>query len=176
MEDVFVGLGSNVDDPLRQIRAALVALAEAAGTQLVTWSDFYRSAPHGPVEQPDFVNAVAHVRTTCAPHEFLDLLLEIEYRQGRRRSAVRWGPRPIDLDLLVFGRLCMADERLTVPHPRLSQRRFVLEPLVRIAPELVIPGLGNVSELLEICNDAPIRRLIGSQTVPLSHQRSAARE
>ncbi len=144
----YVGLGSNLDEPAEQIHAALAALAGLPASRLVSHSTLMRTPPLGPVAQPDFINAVAGLVTQLAPLELLDALLDIEQRQGRDRSAgLRWGPRRIDLDLLVHGTGILNTDRLVVPHPGIASRNFVLLPLRELAPDLWIPGLGRVRQL-----------------------------
>lgn len=143
---VFVGLGSNLDDPIRQVTLALQAMADLADSQLVNRSSLYRSAPMGPAHQPWFVNAVAELATGLAPEPLLGELQKIEQRQGRVRT-LHWGPRSLDLDILLYGSEQMATQRLTIPHPGISQRDFVLVPLLEIAPDIDIPGLGSAQRL-----------------------------
>jgi 2-amino-4-hydroxy-6-hydroxymethyldihydropteridine diphosphokinase len=142
----YVGLGSNLDDPVAQIERALLALDAIPDTELVCKSSLYRSAPFGPVEQPEFVNAVALVMTSLPAAALLGHLQAIERSQGRKTS-VRWGPRVLDLDLLVFGDRSIDAPNLKVPHPGIGQRNFVLLPLREIAAELVIPCLGRVADI-----------------------------
>ena len=148
-EDAWVGLGSNLGDPVAQVRSAFDALAELPETELIARSPLYGSAPMGPADQPDYVNAVAHLRTGLGPHELLTELQRVESAAGRSRTGRRWGPRELDLDLLAMGRRRLADERLTLPHPGLGERAFVLRPLADLDPELEIPGVGRVRERLE---------------------------
>jgi 2-amino-4-hydroxy-6-hydroxymethyldihydropteridine diphosphokinase len=143
----YVALGSNLDDPDLQLARAFEALAAVRGSRLVARSSVYRSAPMGPVVQPDFVNAVAGLLTTLSPGEFLAELKSIEERLGRARPVVRWGPRRIDLDLLVHGQARVDEPGITVPHPGIAERAFVLEPLAEIAAELDVPGVGRVRTL-----------------------------
>lgn len=145
---VYIGLGSNLADPRAQVEDALRALARLADTSLVRSSRLYRSVPWGRADQPEFVNAVAQIDTALAPHNLLDELLAIERQAGRERDATRWGPRVLDLDILVYGDLILDSPGLHVPHPHLHERVFVLMPLCEIAPELQIPGKGRVDELL----------------------------
>lgn len=144
----YIGLGSNLREPLRQVQCGLQALARLPATRRLEHSAFYRSRPHGVVAQPDFVNAVAALETRLSPFALLCCLQEIERQQGRVRSAIRWGPRTLDLDLLLFGEIHIHSPDLTLPHPHLHRRSFVLYPLHEIAPRLVIPGKGAVAELL----------------------------
>lgn len=147
----FVGLGSNLDDPAAQVAAALRALARLPESRLLSQSRRYRNPPMGPADQPDYVNAVAEVETGLDPHALLDALLAVETAQGRHRTGERWGPRVLDLDLLLYGDRCIEDARLTVPHPGMHERNFVLYPLQEIAPDLQIPGLGSLAALCARC-------------------------
>lgn len=156
---VFVGLGSNLDDPVRQVRAALEALAALERTELAGRSHLYRSAPMGPPDQPDYINAVAHLRTRLAPETLLDALQAIEARAGRDRSGARWGPRTLDLDILLYGDRRIDTARLQVPHPGIAERNFVLYPLAELAPDLDIPGLGPLPALLAGCPPEGLERL-----------------
>jgi 2-amino-4-hydroxy-6-hydroxymethyldihydropteridine diphosphokinase len=147
MAEAFVGLGSNLADPPRQLQAAIKALAALPGTELKCASGFYRSAAIGPAGQPDYCNAVAQLVTALAPLALLDALQGVEAAAGRVR-AERWGPRLLDLDLLAYDDVVLRDPRLTLPHPELARRDFVLVPLAEIAPQVVLPGLGVAAELL----------------------------
>jgi 2-amino-4-hydroxy-6-hydroxymethyldihydropteridine diphosphokinase len=141
----FVGLGSNLAHPRRQVARAARALARLPGTRIVALSPSYATAPMGARDpQPDYVNAVVAVRTILAPRALLARLQAIERRQHRRRDAQtpRNAPRTLDLDLLLYGRRRIANALLTVPHPRMHQRAFVLRPLLDIAPAAAIPGRG----------------------------------
>jgi 2-amino-4-hydroxy-6-hydroxymethyldihydropteridine diphosphokinase len=144
---VYVGVGSNLDDPPAQLRRAFTKLTELPTTLVVLVSPIYRSRPFGPPEQPDYANAVAGLLTQLSPRELLAGLQSIEAAQGRPKERQRWGPRIIDLDVLVYGRERLQDPDLTVPHPGIVERNFVLYPLADIAPDLEIPGLGRVTEL-----------------------------
>jgi 2-amino-4-hydroxy-6-hydroxymethyldihydropteridine diphosphokinase len=143
----YVALGSNLDEPLTQIAAAFDALSVLPSSRLVTRSRLYRSTPLGPEPQPEYVNAAAGLLTQLAPHALLDALKAVEAAMGRARPVVRWGPRRIDLDLIVYGDARIAEDRLTVPHPGAPSRNFVLYPLRDIAPTLLIPGHGRVGAL-----------------------------
>jgi 2-amino-4-hydroxy-6-hydroxymethyldihydropteridine diphosphokinase len=143
----FIGLGSNLADPLVQLRQALVELDSIPGTRVTARSSFYRTSPVGLLEQPEFINAVASVRTTLKPQALLAALLAIENRHGRRRS-IRNAPRTLDLDLLLYGDQVLGQEGLTLPHPRLQERAFVLVPFAEIAPDAMVPGRGRVQDLL----------------------------
>src|SRR5215467_4705058 len=137
----YVGLGANLGDAEGSIRQALEELDTLPDTRVAARSPLYRSAPVGYAPQPDFVNAVAEVRTSLKPGELLAALIEIEQRHGRERSFPN-APRTLDLDLLLYGEELMESERLTLPHPRMHERAFVLKPLLDLAPDLRIPGLG----------------------------------
>jgi 2-amino-4-hydroxy-6-hydroxymethyldihydropteridine diphosphokinase len=154
----YIGVGSNLEDPRAQLLRAFSKLAELPGTRVVLRSPVYRSRPFGPVEQPDFVNAVVGVLTQLEPHPLLASLRAIEAAQGRPEQRERWGPRVIDLDLLVYGRERRQDPELTVPHPGIVERNFVLYPLADIAPDLDIPGLGRVTELKGRVTSEGLRR------------------
>ena len=143
----YIGLGSNLHKPAQQIEEALGLLAEVSVTRLVLVSSLYRSAPFGGVEQPDFVNAVASILTQLAPTELLAQLQGIENQQGRERNETRWGPRVLDLDLLVYAGQTISEPGLSVPHPGIGERNFVLLPLEEIAPDLNVPGLGRVATI-----------------------------
>jgi 2-amino-4-hydroxy-6-hydroxymethyldihydropteridine diphosphokinase len=144
----YVGLGSNLDDPPLQIARGFEALATLPHTRLVLRSRLYRTHPLGPIDQPDFVNAAAGLLTQLPHRDLLVSLKGLENRLGRRRPAERWGPRRIDLDLLVYGNARIDEPDLTVPHPGIAERAFVLAPLADFAPDLRVPGLGLVRELL----------------------------
>jgi len=144
----FVALGSNLDDPAMQVRRAIAALAELRSTRLVRQSSLYGSKPMGPVAQPDFVNAVAGLLTALDVTEFFAELRQLERALGRAPARERWGPRRIDLDLLLFGDLTLRTAELQLPHPGIVERNFVLYPLAEVAPELPVPGCGRVTELL----------------------------
>jgi len=139
MSMAFIGLGSNLANPLRQIKTALEAIQQIVDTQLVKVSQFYCSEPWGVSEQPLFVNAVAELNTQLNPEELLKQLQFIENAQHRDRNGVRFGPRTIDLDILLFDQLQLNLPNLTVPHPYLTQREFVVYPLAEIAPNLQLP-------------------------------------
>lgn len=136
---VYLALGSNLAQPLDQVNAALAALAALPQTQLVTCSSFYRSTPLGPQDQPDYLNAVVALDTTLAPEALLDATQAIEQQQGRVRKAERWGPRTLDLDMLLYGDQVINTPRLTVPHYDMMNREFMLYPLAEIAPDLIFP-------------------------------------
>ena len=155
----YVGIGSNLQGPARQIENAIGLLAEISRTHLISVSSSYRSGPFGGVEQPDFVNAVAALLTRLLPLELLAALQDIENRQGRERDDTRWGPRVLDLDLLVYSDRKVDEPGLTVPHPGIGERNFVLLPLGEIAPELVVPGLGRVASIPVNMDEPSISRI-----------------
>ncbi|HEX6613395.1 MAG TPA: 2-amino-4-hydroxy-6-hydroxymethyldihydropteridine diphosphokinase [Rhodanobacteraceae bacterium] len=148
MTRAYVALGSNLDDPRAQVLRGFDALTRLPGSRLLARSRLYRSAPWGVTEQPGFVNAAAELETTLAPRQLLDSLLDIERAAGRDRGGPRWGPRVLDLDLLLYGNLQCEDPGLTLPHPRLHERAFVLLPLNELAPDFEVPSRGRVRELL----------------------------
>lgn len=166
VERVYLGLGSNLAEPLQQLRAALTAIACLPGSQLAAVSSFYASDPLGPPDQPRYVNAVAALDTSLAPLELLDALQAIELEQGRVRKDERWGPRTLDLDILLFGQRSLAEERLTVPHYHMHARAFVLYPLAEIAPDLQLPNGRHLSELLASCPYIGLERLPEQQVTP----------
>jgi 2-amino-4-hydroxy-6-hydroxymethyldihydropteridine diphosphokinase len=144
----LIGLGGNLGEVRERLDAAIAALGALPGVAVVARSRFYRTAPWGPVAQPDFVNAAIAVETSLPALDLLDALLATERAFGRVRDGERWGPRTLDLDLLAYGDDVIDDERLNVPHPRIAERAFVLMPLADIANDTVLPGVGRVSELL----------------------------
>jgi 2-amino-4-hydroxy-6-hydroxymethyldihydropteridine diphosphokinase len=156
----YVGLGSNLDDPEAQVRLGMHALGNLSDTRVVVCSSLYRSAPVGAVDQPDFVNAVCQVETGLSPDALLAALLEVEAAHGRTRE-IHHGPRTLDLDLLLYGDRIIHNPALTVPHPRLHERAFVLYPLSEIAPDLNIPGRGSAVQLLAGCHDQCVYRFTG---------------
>lgn len=147
MNTAYIALGANLGDPAATILAAFAALANLSESRVVHSSSLYRTAPVGIIEQPDFVNAVAQLETDLAPEALLDALFDIEERFGRIR-ADKNGPRTLDLDLLLYNDQSIELPRLTLPHPRLHLRAFVLQPLAEIAPNLLIPGRGTVAAWL----------------------------
>ena len=154
----YVGIGSNLEDPRRNVEQALEELKSLERTTLLRHSSLYRSAPIGYSEQPQFVNAVAALETALAPERLLDELQAIEARHGRRRSFAN-APRTLDLDLLLYGKQTIRLPRLTVPHPRMHERAFVLRPLLELDPQAEIPGKGNAAELLAGCSTQDVQRI-----------------
>lgn len=162
LKRAYIGLGSNLSDPGAQILKAYIELGNLPLTRLLSCSSLYRSAPVGYADQPDFINAVAEVETGLAPHALLDALLDMEHRHGRVREF-RNSPRILDLDILLYDNLVYHEHGLTLPHPRMQERAFVLQPLHEIAPACVIPGHGSVEECLEACADQRVERMEGSR-------------
>lgn len=155
----YVGVGSNLGDPVARVRAAFQALHDLPDTRLVATSRLYRTAPFGPVAQGDFINAVAGLLTQLDAEALLAKLRDIEAAAGRVREQ-RWGPRTLDLDLLVFGDARIDTPQLTVPHPGIAERAFVLEPLHDLAPTLDIPGAGRVEALRRRLGEGGILEII----------------
>jgi len=162
----WIGLGGNLNDPKSAICEALVCLNQEADIDLETVSSLYRTAPIGVTDQPDFLNAVARLVTALDPEALLRRLLSIESALGRVRAGVQFGPRVIDLDLLLYGEVVMATSSLTLPHPRMHLRRFVLEPLFEIEGDLRLPGGGQVAHLLEQSRGQDVRP---AGTIEISH-------
>jgi len=144
---VFIGLGSNLDDPAAQIRRAMQSLAAMPETRLVRRSALYRNPPAGYLDQPEFINAVAGIETGLAPRDLLEQLLAIERVHVRMRDFPN-GPRTLDLDILLYGERTVREPRLTIPHPRMLERAFVLVPLAEIAPDAVVPDAGRIADLV----------------------------
>jgi 2-amino-4-hydroxy-6-hydroxymethyldihydropteridine diphosphokinase len=156
MVNAYIGLGSNLDNPKGHVRQALEDLKTLPQSQLLLASKLYLSKPVGPQDQDDFINAVVLLATTLEPLALLDELQAIERRHQRVRER-RWGPRTLDLDLLLFGHQSLQHPRLTVPHAELSQRDFVIGPLLELCPDLALPNGTMIQELLQQC---PIDGLI----------------
>ncbi len=156
----YIGLGSNLQGPVRQLENTFGLLDDIPGTRLIKRSSLYRSAPFGGVEQPDFVNAVVALMTCLSAPELLAELQRIENERGRERDDVHWGPRVLDLDLLVYSDQIIDKPELKVPHPGISERNFVLLPLAEVAPGLNIPELGQI-ETLDVNSGEPAISRIG---------------
>ncbi len=154
----YIGLGSNLGKPVDQISTALAELAELPACELAAASSLYRSAPLGPQDQPDYINAVVALRTTLNPLELLKALQTIEQAHERVRQE-RWGPRTLDLDLLLYDDLRIGSEVLTVPHPEIYHRNFVLTPLYEIAPGLVMPCGQSLAAVAESCPPGGLERI-----------------
>lgn len=158
---VYIGLGSNLADPICQIQSGFAALAQLPQTTLFARSKLYGNPPMGPVPQPDYVNAVAEIATPMAPEPLLAALKEIEKKAGRDLHGKRWGPRPLDLDILLFDDQRYMSNTLTIPHPGMLERAFVLYPLAEIAPTVMIPGAGLISEVLKMVDTSGMTPLEG---------------
>lgn len=158
MNTTYIALGANLGNPAATVRAAFAALANLPESRVVRTSSLYRTAPVGITEQPEFVNAVAELATTLAPEALLEALLEVEQRFGRVR-AEKNGPRTLDLDVLLYDQRLVDLPHLTLPHPRLHLRAFVLYPLAEIAPGLRLPGRGRVDAWLPAVANQGISRL-----------------
>ncbi|WP_375185419.1 2-amino-4-hydroxy-6-hydroxymethyldihydropteridine diphosphokinase [Pseudoalteromonas sp.] len=156
MHTVYLGLGANLNAPRKQIHAAVAALKALKDVEFVCVSHDYASKPMGPQDQPDYVNAVACVKTALEPEQLLDLTQAIELEHGRVRKEERWGPRTLDIDILLFGNDVIDTPRLTVPHYGLTEREFVVYPLFEIAPTLVLP---NNQSLADITKTLPLNDL-----------------
>jgi 2-amino-4-hydroxy-6-hydroxymethyldihydropteridine diphosphokinase len=156
--DVFIALGANLGDPLGQVLVAIDELGRLPATRLAARSSLYRSRPVGGPEQPDYVNAVVRLATMLPPRELLRCCLAIEARHGRRREGKNT-PRTLDLDMLLYDGLIMHEPGLTLPHPRMHERGFVLLPLAEIAPDAIVPGRGGIRGLLAAADVSDLVRL-----------------
>ncbi len=154
----FIGLGSNLENPQAQVTHAMQALDTLPGVSLLAKSSLYRSAPVGYLDQPDFINAVAKVQTTLPPIALLQAMLALEQQNGRTREFLN-SPRTLDLDVLLYDDLQHHEHGLTVPHPQMHKRAFVLLPLLEIAPECIIPGVGRASDAMQHCRDQQLEKL-----------------
>lgn len=154
----YLALGSNLDDPAAQIKSAMTALDTLPLTRVLKYSSLYRSAPVGYLDQPDFINAVVQVETGLVPHALLDAMLELEQARGRTREFTN-APRTLDLDLLLYDDLVLHEHGLTIPHPQMHRRAFVLLPLLEIAPDCVIPGIGKAGEVVRACEGQQLEKI-----------------
>ncbi|UGS45401.1 2-amino-4-hydroxy-6-hydroxymethyldihydropteridine diphosphokinase [Kosakonia cowanii] len=148
----FIALGSNLASPLDQVNAAIAALGEIPDSRIVVCSSLYRTPPLGPPDQPDYLNAAVALETTLAPEALLDHTQRIELQQGRVRKAERWGPRTLDLDIMLFGEMAVQTARLTIPHYDMKNRGFMLWPLFEIAPDLHFPDGESLQAVLTRLN------------------------
>lgn len=155
----YIGLGSNLESPAGQILLARTEIAALSGLTEASFSSLYASVPMGPQDQPDYINAVMGVSTGLSPLDLLHALQDIESKHGRVRGKQRWGARTLDLDLLLYGDLQIETEELTVPHPGIAERAFVLYPLQECNPEVTISGKGKLAVLIKQCPATGIRRL-----------------
>jgi 2-amino-4-hydroxy-6-hydroxymethyldihydropteridine diphosphokinase len=165
MIEVYIGLGSNLELPERQIQAACDSLATLPDSVFVRCSSLYQSQPMGPQDQPDYVNAVALIKTELSPETLLHQTQLIESQQGRTRKANRWGPRTLDLDILLFGQHNIDNEQLTVPHSGMKQREFVLYPLYEITPDLTLPCGEKLSDLVLRCPINGLQKMVCSALI-----------
>lgn len=149
MITAYIAVGSNQGDPVAQARCAIDALQQLPNTKVTAVSSLYSSTPMGPQDQPDYINAVVEIKTQLEPLSLLDLTQDIELNQGRVRKDERWGPRTLDLDLILFGNTVLDSERLTIPHYGMKVREFVLYPLAEIAPSLTLPDGTELASLLQ---------------------------
>jgi 2-amino-4-hydroxy-6-hydroxymethyldihydropteridine diphosphokinase len=154
----YLGLGANLNDPIRQVRNAQAELCAQSGIHVFAQSGLYRSKPDGYSDQPDYINAVVGLTTCLSPRELLTLLLDIERRHGRERTF-RNSPRTLDLDILLYGPLQINEPGLHIPHPRMHERAFVLFPLFEIAPTVTIPGHGNIADLMTAASPTSLQRI-----------------
>jgi len=158
---VYVGLGSNLGNSVKTLKSAITALIRLSIPDSMVCSSFYRTAPIGFLDQPDFINAVCRLETPLNAGDLLQSLLQIEREHGRRRSGLTNEPRTLDLDLLLYDEQQITLDGLQVPHPRLHERAFVLYPLLEVAPDLVIPGRGAVRDMASDCDGQTIARING---------------
>lgn len=158
MTRVYIALGSNLANPLHQVQSALNALAELPQTTLTATSSLYRTPPLGPQDQPDYLNAVVALDTDLSAENLLDHTQKIELEHGRVRKDERWGPRTLDLDILLFGDEIISTERLTVPHYDMKNRQFMLYPLAEIAPELRFPSGESLQSVIAQLSAEPLTR------------------
>lgn len=161
MTIVYIGIGSNLNSPIQQVKIAITNLSMLPATKILNQSSFYQSHPIGPLDQPDYINAVVALETKLSPEALLKTLKVLEENQGRQRSAVRWAARVIDLDILLYGNEIIRTKTLSIPHLQLKMREFVLYPLAEIAKRLVLPTTGeSILVLKEQCPPKEIKRLI----------------
>ncbi|WP_392566550.1 2-amino-4-hydroxy-6-hydroxymethyldihydropteridine diphosphokinase [Utexia brackfieldae] len=150
MAKVYIAIGSNLKHPLQQANAAILALSQMNEVQVTAVSPFYRSKPLGPADQPDYLNAVIAVETSLSPEALLNITQQIEQEQGRERKAHRWGPRTLDLDILLYDNQTIQTARLIIPHYDMKNREFVLYPLFDLAPNLIFPDGEALAERLKL--------------------------
>jgi 2-amino-4-hydroxy-6-hydroxymethyldihydropteridine diphosphokinase len=149
-EQVYIGIGSNLGDPASNVQGAVELLAKISNSELIEYSSLYQSEPLGDIAQDDYVNAVAALKTSLQPAVLLIELQAIEKAYHRQRDpALRWGPRTLDLDIILYGNHLIDESGLTIPHPEMHNRLFVLKPLFEISGEITIPGLGSLREIID---------------------------
>lgn len=153
----YIGLGSNLNNPKNQLKSALKFLNSISHSKLIAYSSFYHSIPQSEIKQPEYLNAVARLDTALNPYRLLSELQNIEKQQGRIRTHQKWGPRCIDLDLLLYANAVISNSNLTVPHPHLSERDFVLYPLLEIAGNIQLPDNTCLEDLIENCTMKSIK-------------------
>tara|TARA_B100001964_G_scaffold237742_1_gene301834 strand:+ start:1467 stop:1949 length:483 start_codon:yes stop_codon:yes gene_type:complete len=158
MTIAYIGLGSNMQSPKQQIKSAIKSISEIPEIQVLKVSSLYKSKPVGPQGQNDYINAVIKIETDFMPLELLDCMQDIENQHGRIRKE-HWGPRILDLDILIFGKKIIQDKKLTIPHPEIEKRPFVLVPLAEIDSNCSIPGIGLISDLLAVNNQKDLELL-----------------
>jgi 2-amino-4-hydroxy-6-hydroxymethyldihydropteridine diphosphokinase len=163
MSDIaYIGLGSNIENPKGQIHTALVNIQSHEQISIQHCSHLYASAPMGPKNQPDYINSVIRITTGLTPIELLDVLQAIEQQHGRRRIGERWGPRTLDLDILLFNNLTMDNDRLTLPHYGMAQREFVMVPLFEIEPDMIMQDGKTIAAWVAQCSLTNLKRLPGT--------------
>ena len=168
MSNVYLGLGSNKDHPTRKISQALKHLEQHPSLELIDCAPPYQSTPVGPVAQDDFVNTVALITTELSPLQLLRACQAIEQAMGRPAQRIHWGPRVIDLDILLFDDLVFSHPNLQIPHPHMTQRHFVLAPLHDLSPALQLPGGQSVADCLTRCTDQPIKLIQSKPVTPFT--------
>ena len=168
MISCFVALGSNLDQPLAQVQRAIVELQQLPHSQLLTHSPWYQSKAVGPGAQPDYINGVAQLQTTLPPHDLLHALQAIEEAHLRKRE-LRWGARTLDLDLLLYADQCINSDELIVPHPRISERNFVLYPLFDIAPQLQFPSGERLKDMVNHCANTGLSLVSADSSPTMRH-------
>lgn len=156
----YIGLGANLNDPISQVQTALKELAKLKESKLLASSQIYISKPMGPADQPDYVNAVALIETELSPHQVFDYTCEIELNHGRVRNGEHWGPRTLDLDILLYDEQSINDETLTIPHYGLTEREFVIYPLLDISPDLILPC---GTEVMSLTKNVPLNGMVPLQ-------------
>lgn len=159
MTIAFIGLGSNLNDPVQQVNQACTEIAALEQVELISTSSLYQSPPLGPADQPDFINAVAQIATSLDPHKLLAELQAIESHHGRVRTGERWTARTLDLDILLYGEKTIKSDSLVIPHLGLYERAFVLYPLLEIAPDLEFPERGTLRDLVQASDGSQLKKV-----------------